>query len=74
MGRRGLGGLGRGGNGGPGIGLVGGAVGVNQCLSDDTSWYCTLSRTYSVFMMLVMMLFILYFAYTLFKGSKRRWF
>ena len=58
-------------NSSPGIGLVGGAVGVNQCPIDNNSWYCTLSRAYSVFMMLFMMLFLLYFGYLFLKRSKR---
>lgn len=33
--------------------LVGGSVGVNQCKSDDNSWYCQLSRGYSALIMVI---------------------
>ena len=71
MGRRGLKlskGSGRPENGGifSNFGLIGGAVGVNQCDTEDDTWYCQLSRGYSALMMiisiLVMCALIYYFA------------
>jgi len=47
-----------------GLHLVGGAVGVNNCESSDTSFYCQLSRfssSVSMILQLIMILAIIYF-------------
>lgn len=43
-----------------GLGLIGGAVSQNQCLQQDNSFYCQLSRGYSSFIMIISILAILY--------------
>jgi len=43
-----------------GLGLIGGAVAQNQCLQQDNSFYCQLSRGYSSFIMIISILAILY--------------
>jgi hypothetical protein len=47
--------------------LMGGAVGVNTCLSDDTSFYCNLSRFSSSVSMIVQLIAILAIIYFLAK-------
>jgi hypothetical protein len=55
---RGLGGLG-------GFDLMGGALALNTCKSDDTSWYCELSRFFSSLIMVITIIAIVYFVYHL---------
>ena len=56
---------------GIGFGIVGGAIGVNQCESDDYSWYCMLSRGFSAFMMLFTFIAILYIAFSFIVNIRR---
>ena len=39
--------------------MIGGAVGINECKSDDDSWYCNLSKGYSAFIMILSIIGIL---------------
>lgn len=49
----------------PGLGLVGGAVAMNMCPSTDTSLFCQFSRFFQIFTMIITIVVILYFIYTL---------
>ena len=55
-------------NSSPTIGLLGGAVSVNNCTSQDNSFYCNFSRIYSIIIKSVTLLLILYCFYILFKN------
>ena len=50
-----------------GLGLIGGAVSQNQCLQQDNSFYCQLSRGYSSFIMIISIFAILYILIRLMK-------
>ena len=49
--------------GSPSLGLVGGAIGFNQCSTEDDSWYCNLSRVYSAITMIIGILIIISLIY-----------
>lgn len=72
---RGGGGVGSGGAGGIGGSGVFGLVGTTvQCKSDDTSWFCTLSKFVNALIMIMILFFILSFVFNFlsqFMSSKK---
>ena len=64
----------------PDLGLLGVFGSVNTCTSDDKGFFCQLSRFTSSVIMILMLVFIVYFAYQMlyiygfFKKSNKGWF